>query len=74
MKITIKITKDNGEEIEIEKTMDISGDNNVITRTENEITILKEELFPLLSATLVEENQASFAEKEAHKIKKKRNK
>jgi hypothetical protein len=74
MKVTIKITKDNGEEIEIERTMEILGDNNVITRAENEVTALKEELFPLLSSTLIEEHQTFFAEKGEHKIKKKRNK
>jgi len=63
MKISIKITKDNGEEIKIEKTMKNLDDNNVITSAENEILALKQELFPLLSSTLIEENQAFFEKK-----------
>lgn len=72
MKVTIVITKDNGEVIELSRALGSISSTNVITSIERELGQLKADLLPLVSETLLQEQQALFSlEKEQHNIQKK---
>ena len=71
MKVTLRLTKDNGEIIEITKTLGTLSSSDVIFGIETELGKLKVEVFPIISEALLKEQQDLFsADKEQNNIQK----
>jgi aminoglycoside phosphotransferase family enzyme len=60
MQVTIKIKQDNGETIEIVKELNSFEDQNIIDSVEQQMSSIRQELFPLLSEHLIEHHQKGF--------------
>jgi hypothetical protein len=60
MQGTISIKKDNGERIEIVKDVKNVEDTNIIDSIEQQMLSIRQEVFPLLSAQLIEQHQQGF--------------
>jgi aminoglycoside phosphotransferase family enzyme len=60
MQVTIKIKQDNGETIEIVKELNSFEDQNIIDSVEQQMSSIRQELFPLLSEQLIEHHQKGF--------------
>ena len=72
MEVTLRLTKDNGEVIEITKTLGTLSSIDVISIIETELGKLKVEVFPIISEALLKEQQDLFsADKEQNNIQKK---
>ena len=72
MEFTLRLTKDNGEIIEITRPLGTLSSTDVISSIEKEMGNLKVEVLPFLSEALLKDQQELFsAEKGAHDIQKK---
>lgn len=72
MEVTIRLTKNDGEVVEITRALGTLSTTDIITSIEKELGELKEEMLPFLSEALLKEQQDLYsAEKENHNIQKK---